>query len=466
MTTKAIVIGASVAGLMAARALSDRADEVVIFERDDIPDGPDPRGGVPQGRHAHALLGAGDKVMKAWFPGLRAQLVEKGAVELQGENVWWYEGGGFKVRSSWGASVLTFSRPLLEHNLRQRVRQLPNVTLVSPATIDDFIVVGDRVVGVVVDGKVHNADLIVDCSGRYTRSVELLQAKGFAPPTIEQVEVGLVYRSVLLRRGENDFDGQSAQISPDFPDQSRRAVLLPIEGDRWLLTLIGMHGDVPPADEQGFSDYARSLPTPFIADVFDGVEKISQPVAHRLPSSQWRRFDKLERHPRGFLVLGDAVTSFNPIYGQGMTSASLQAQSLHELLATEPLSSPHLARKHYKRVTKIIMGPWSSTVGVDFAHPKTTGKKAWGTGLMNRYLRLAHEASHTSPKVSLKLMQVQNLVAPKSALFNPIMVARVFFASLRSPARTGRGQPRPKVFVGKQAPSIAFPGRPAERLAL
>jgi len=445
--TRAVVIGASMAGLAAARVLSEHVDHVDIFERDQLPETADVRPGVPQARHAHALLGAGDQLLTRWFPGIHEQLVAGGAAEVGGEEVWWYEGGGFKVRSSWGTKAVVSSRPFLEHTVRQRVGALSAVDIHSGSVVRELLIDNDRVAGVMIDGQPQLADLVVDCSGRNTKMLDQLTTAGFPAPRVVQVKVDLAYRSRVLRRGPADFDGRSAQISPGFPDQPRAAILLPMEGERWILTLAAMHGDAAPNDDEAFRGFARSLPSLLVADVLEGAEVLSPIMTYRLPSSQWRHFEKLERWPAGYLALGDAVCSFNPIYGQGMSSAALQARALGIVLARVGLSSPLLAREHYQKAARVVADPWMLAVGADFRHPSTTGPKPAGTDLFNRYLAKVHLASHVSPAVNRQLMQVQNLLAPWTSLLRPAMVGQVLLAARRSPVSRGGTSPTPRYMV-------------------
>jgi 2-polyprenyl-6-methoxyphenol hydroxylase-like FAD-dependent oxidoreductase len=433
------------AGLVTARVLSEYVDHVEIVERDEITDAPEHRRGVPQGRHAHAILAAGEQRIAHWFPGIIDELEAGGAIRSTGFGSWWHQGGSYKVRADWGSTALCASRPFLETTVRRNLLRRANVTLSTGVSVDGLIVDGDHVSGVVFDGRERRADLVVDCSGRHTRFLDQLERAGFPTPEVSSVKVEMAYGTRILRRRADDFDGALALIVGDPVDSGRIGVLLPMEDDRWILTLGGNHGDVPPTDDEEYLRFARSLPAPLIADVLERAEALSPVMSHRLPSSQRRHFEKLDRRPAGFVALGDAVCSFNPIYGQGMSSAALQAEALGTAVGRHGIGSSKMAADFYRRAAKVVANPWMIAVGADFASPKTTGPKPPGTDLINRYLAKVQLASHVSVRVQSQLMLVQNLLAPPQSLMKPAMIARVLRAARRSPVVTGVPAPQPKV---------------------
>lgn len=445
MTTSAIVIGASMAGLLTARALSDHVDRVEVVERDTLTDDPLPRRGVPQGRHAHAILASGEQLIARWFPAVVAELEAGGAARVCGTDAWWHQAGAYKVRTDWGGAALCVSRPFLEATVRAHLRRLPKVTVCSGVSVDGLVIDDTRVTGVVVDGQHHRADLVVDCSGRHTRFVDQLEQAGFAAPGVSHIKIDMAYGTRILRRRPDDFDGTMSVIVGGADADFRAAVLLPIEGDRWILTLAGFHGDVPPTDDDGYVAFARSLPSPLIADLLARAEPLSPVMTHRMATSQRRHFDRLRRWPAGFIALGDAVCSFNPMYGQGMSSAALQADSLGTIVGRHGAASPKVARLHYRRAARIVDNPWRIAAGADFTHPQTSGPKPLGTDVVNRYIAKVMLASHVSPHVQSQLIRVQNLLAPPQSLMAPRTMIRVLRAARRSPVVTGLAETGPVV---------------------
>jgi len=434
MGTRAIVIGASMAGLLTARVLSEHADEVLVLERDELPIDNEQRRGVPQGRHAHALLAAGEQLVEEWFPGIVDELVAAGAVRGDGGDSRWYQSGAFKVRTDTGVPATCMSRPLLEGTVRRRVSQRPNVTVRSGVGVGSLVVSGPRITGVVVDGDAVGSDLVVDCTGRNSRFLDQLASAAFDAPAISAVKIDMSYATRILRRRDGDLDATFGIIAPTPPFDNRFGVLLPLEGDRWILTMGGFHGDTCPTDDEGYLAFARSLAVPFLADLLERAEVLSPVMTHRMATSQRRHVEKMRHAPAGFLVLGDAICSFNPIYGQGMSSAAQQAKALENCLGRQALGSSSLAHSFYRKAAKVVDNPWQIAVGGDFLHPSTTGPKPPGTDLVNRYVGKVQLASHVSPDVLTALTRVQNLLDPPPSLMRPSMMWKVRRAARRSPA--------------------------------
>ncbi len=423
MSGKVIVVGASMAGLLAARAAAEHGHQVLVLERDELPEDGASRRGVPQGRHAHAILAAGKRRIEAWFPGITDDLVARGALVGDGGDAIWWQAGALKVRADVGVEAVSASRPLLESTVRQRLRAMGNVEVRSAVSVDELLLSGATVCGVVVDGASLRADLVIDATGRHTRSIDQLAAAGVPAPPVSRVEIDMSYATRLLPRSAGDIDGAMyCIVAPTPPFENRFGVLLPIEGDRWILTIGGFHGDAAPTDEAGYQRYARSLPHPMIADLLERVEPLTPVMTHRLSSNQRRHFNKAAVVPAGYLAIGDAVCSFNPIYGQGMSSAALQAEQLELVLRRGKLGSPASIKAFYRKAAKVVNNPWQVAAGSDFLHPATTGPKPPGTDLINRYVGRVQLATHVSPKALAQMQRVQNLLAPPPSLMTPQML--------------------------------------------
>ena len=436
----AVVVGASMAGLLAARVLSDRFEQVTVVERDELPLDADARKGVPQGRHAHGLLPAGERVIRSLFPGLVEELIEAGAQNVAVSDGRWWQGGGYRVEAPDAPRGTFFSRPFLEGGVRRRLLALPNVGILAAAAKGLDADADGRVRGLrLADGAAeatYRADLVVDASGRGSAAGRWLEEIGYEAPPVAQVHVDMAYASRLFTRTPGALpDGTFLVTISDPPHGKRFGVAFPIEGDRWIVTIAGCHGDRPPTDDDGYLAFARSLPTPDVADIVAGERPVGPVVTHRLPSSQWRHFHALKRHPAGFLALGDSICSFNPIYGQGMSSAAQQAAALGRCLdATGGASSPELAKAFYKAARKVIANPWSIAAGGDFLFPETTGPKPPGTDVINRYVGRAIVAAQHDPAVAKALWDVQGLLSPPPSLMKPSMAVRVLRAGRRGPS--------------------------------
>lgn len=433
----AIIIGASISGLLAARVLSDYFDRVTLFDRDTLPDAIECRDGVPQGRHGHGLLASGFQGLKQLFPTLERELLDAGALpgDIVG-NVRWFQHGHYKAKFISGLGGLLLSRPLLETTIRRQVLRIPNVTIQPDVHALGLIADADRVHGVLTQrpglGVQHTAaDLVVDASGRGSRSPEWLAELGYASPAVEHVRIDLGYTTRTFERRPGDLDGDlGAIIAPKPPHSLRVGFMLAMEGNRWMVTLGGWMGEHAPADADGYVEFARTLARPDIYEVIRDATQLTDAVRFVVPSNLRRRYDRLARFPNHYLVIGDALCSFNPLYGQGMSVATLEALALADCLRASAFGA-QLWRTFLKRAARIIETPWAIAAGSDFAFPGVTGPRPAGTGVVNWYLDRVHRAASTDRIVCRAFFDVANLLRPASTLFSPRIVARVAKACLR-----------------------------------
>lgn len=431
----ALVIGSSMAGLLATRVLSDYFAQVTLLERDPVQDRPESRKGQPQTRHLHGLLERGRSIINRLFPGIIQALVDGGAFTGDmGETMRWYHFDGYKVQFTCGLKSVHMSRPFLEWNIRRRVLARPNVTLIPLCRAEQLTTTPDRsrVTGVEVtyyeDGKRVDriaADLVVDATGRGSASPKWLQAMGYERPAEKKVKVNIGYATRTYRRRPGDLVGaELIMIVGTPPHCNRGAYMFPIEGDRWMLTAAGFRQQRPPADEAGFYEYIRNLPAPDAFNIIRHAEPLSDIVTHNFPSNLRRQYEKLTRFPEGYLVIGDAVGSFNPIYGQGMSSSAMQADLLDQILSQR--SHHHgLWQPYFKAIGKLIDIPWQLAVGEDFRYPETEGPKPFATDQVNAYVARVHKATHHDPVVYDQFLKVMNLIAPAASLMHPRIAWRV-----------------------------------------
>ena len=441
---RVVVVGGSLAGLLTARALADHADEVVVLERDRLPATVTPRGRVPQGRHLHLLLAAGLDLLREWFPGVEEQLEGLGAVQVDGTGAWVHQGGAYRARGDWGRPGISQTRPLLEHVVRTRVAALPGVTVEDHVTVDGVTRVGGRVTGVLANGRERPADLVVDCSGRSSRIAHDLAATHVLDPPVTRIGIDIGYASFLMRRSPDDFEGQFL-VCIENPGSFRGGAVLPVEGNRWQVTLAGVHGDAPLPTDEGVTTFAASLSTPAAGQLIARCERLSDIATYRFPSSRRRHYEKVRALPPGLVTLGDASSSFDPIYGQGMTSAALQAAALAETVSRVGIAAADLPRRFHRRAARIIDAPWRIAVGGDFGHPATNGPRPLGTAQLNGYVRRVVRASHSSVPVARSFNRVLQLADPPAALVHPALVARVLREARRSPFATGAPVRHPRV---------------------
>jgi 2-polyprenyl-6-methoxyphenol hydroxylase-like FAD-dependent oxidoreductase len=445
----AIVIGGSIGGLVAAQALAGRFDQVTVLDRDVLPTGPEDRRGVPQSAHAHALLIRGRLALEELFPGLTDELVAGGAVPFDpGDDLLFYQMGALRVRFPSGKLGTSLTRAFLESSLRSRVRASPNVTVRDQVSVCGLTGVTGRVTGVELDDEGPlKADLVVDATGRSgSRTEPWLEKLGCPAPDTTTVKIDVGYTTRLLKRRPGDLpDGALLYLmSATPPHDKRAAAAFAVEGDRWVVTLGGWHRHHAPVDPAGFAAFADKLPFPYMADLVANAEPLDDLDARKFhyPMARRRYFEKLRRLPDGYVALGDAICSFNPLYGQGMTVATLEAIELGHKFDRRGVASARMAREFYRAAGKIIDTPWQMSTGSDFCYPETVGPRPAGTDMVNRYVRQVMLASHVSPKVHNVILDVQHLLAPPSAIFRPVTLARTLRAARRSPAY-GQAAPLP-----------------------
>lgn len=434
----AVVIGASVAGLLAARALADCFERVTVLERETLPAEPEPRKGVPQGHHIHLLLRSGADAIETFYPGFFKELVQLGGVPVDFSTTEgsWFQHGVWKQRPREPLLVHSQTRPLLEQHLRTRLAAIPSVKIVEQCRTVGLELDGDRsrVIGVLIkrsgegmpsEAELMKSDLIVDASGRNSATPKWLESVGFAQPEETSVAVRIGYAT---RFYEAPLRGWKAlAVYPRAPVSTKSGVVFRVEGDRWIVTLMGCLGDYPPIDEGGFLEFARQLDDSAVYDWLQTAMPLGPAVPYRYPSHLRRRYERLTRFPEGLLVSGDALCSFNPVYGQGMSVCALEALALRDCLLRETPGDP-LWRAFFKAAARIIEGPWSAATGSDFLHPRVQGQRPPCAALRNWYLDRVLKATGRDSKVSTCFFEVVHLLRKPSALFRPELLVRVLFA--------------------------------------
>jgi len=440
----ALVIGGSMAGLLTARVLSERFERVTIVERDHFPEGPTFRKGVPQSRHLHVFMMRGRMISDRLFPGLNEELEEAGAVSVDSANDFeWLTPAGFAPRFPSGLPVLMCSRELLEWTIRARVAALPRVSFLEKTEVTGLLPTpdGKGIAAVEIrsraakddvesQGPLLRADLVVDASGRNSNASKWLEALGYAPPEETYVNSHLGYASRTYRhpeRFDRDWKGLNAQAAP--PEFTRGGVLLPLEGNRWMVTLSGVGGDYPPTDEAGFMDFARSLRTPLLYEAIRDAEPLGGISGYRDTENRRRHYEKLSRQPNNFLVTGDAACAFNPVYAQGMTTAALGAETLEACLREQRAADGNyagLSKRFQKKLAKVNSASWLLATGEDFrARGVEGGRATFATRLTHRYMDRVLALSLRDTDVRQAFLEVFHMLKPPTALFGPSIVAKV-----------------------------------------
>jgi 2-polyprenyl-6-methoxyphenol hydroxylase-like FAD-dependent oxidoreductase len=421
-----VVIGASVAGLLAASAISEYFDRVTILEREVLPPPGEGRRAVPQGRHLHALLPGGLAAIEELLPGFEAELVAGGAVRCESmQEIRFVASGHEMSRDAASATYILSSRPYVEGDLRRRVRALPNVELVDGVSAQGLVagLDGVSVAGVQLANEVITCDLVVVATGRAAQLPGWLEALGYSAPAEEELTVNIRYASRHYSIPDGYLGGDKLILITAAPGRPRGMGLVAQEDGTWLLTLVGYGPEhKPPTDDAGYIGFLASVaPADVLAGVLAGAP-LDDVVTHAFPASRRRRYERLARFPGGLIALGDAISSFNPVYGQGMSVAALQAVALRRILAS---GSDHLSRRYFRAASKIVDIAWDLAIGSDLSLPEVEGERSIPTRLSNAWSERILKAAEYDPYVAEVFGSVTDLLARPEVLLRPRFVWRV-----------------------------------------
>jgi 2-polyprenyl-6-methoxyphenol hydroxylase-like FAD-dependent oxidoreductase len=428
----AIVVGASMAGLLAARVLSGSYDRVTVIDRDALPHRlNENRRAVSQGLHAHGLQPGGQQAIESLLPGLRAEALEAGGLPLKAALDMRMNLGGHDIRRvRVDGDYAVVSRPLLEGLVRRRVRAIENVTIRDRCAVGALLADGERVVGVRAkdcapgsDEQALHADLVVAASGRGGKVPAWIAALGWEKPVEERVGVDVTYASRHLRRAPGSFGDDRLVLSGATPQRPRCMCLVAEEDGRWNLTLQGYGaGHRPPTDDAGYLAFLATVAEPGVLATLEQAEPLSEVSTYAFPASLRRRYDKLKRFPEGLLVMGDALCSFNPIYGQGMSVAALEAVALRRCLRD---GDRRLAKRFFKAVNGPVGDAWKLARGSDIEMPLVEGKATLPDRLAGRYMnRLLAVAEHDD-EVARAFVEAMAMLARPASLLRPAIARRV-----------------------------------------
>ncbi|WP_375765590.1 FAD-dependent oxidoreductase [Archangium gephyra] len=453
----AVVYGGSIAGLIAAGVLSRRFERVTLVERDRFEDGPQARKGVPQAQHAHSLLTRGLDILGDVFPGISEDLKAAGGLIVDmTEHHAWCMGGVWLPRGRIGLDMTCQSRPLLEWVIRRRLQALPNVRVVDGREVTGFLTSPDkaRVTGIRLQApgggpeETLEAHLVADASGRGSRAPQWLEALGY--PRVEEthIHVDVRYATRLYHRPRNFEPGwEILSLSPRLPEQPRVGTIQRIEGDRWLVMLGGWLGDGPSTtDDADFLEFARGLPQPHLYEALRNAEPYGPIHHYRFSHNQRRHYERMPRFPEGLTVVGDAFCSFNPIYGQGMTTGALQAQALDECLRQ---GLDGVAQRYRRQVGQLLSTPWTMATSGDLRFPQVEGKRPPGYALTNWYGDRFQQLATHDLEALRTFMRVMHMVESPAALGSPRMLLKVL--TTRSPPSSQAHAPVPMAIPRNQA---------------
>ena len=439
----AVIIGGSIGGLLAARVLSEHGLRVTVVDRDEMPTEPAHRKGVPQSRHTHGLLARGFEIFEELLPGLGADLVERGALiqDLQ-RDIIWYSDDYLIRRAPSGLTILLVSRPTLEAYVRSRVSALPNVTILANTEALGLVQDFGRISGVRIAGPEQTTTLstrlVIDASGRSNRGPAWLSELGYPDIAEDVVRANLVYVSREYRRvpGAQDFTGIIHSHHPGNPVGGGTAAT---DGNRWLVTMLGMGDDAPPAVAGEFEEFAARMAGDELHDLVTTALPITELTRFRIGPSVRRRYERAGRLPEGFIALGDSLCCFNPAYGQGMTTAAMAAMWLRTCLKD---GADGLTQRYFRGVRRIIDVPWDITVGNDLRFPEVTGPRTPRLRILNAHMARVFRAASTDTTVGGTFLRVANFTAAPTSLVSPRMMWRVWRGrhGRPTPARQSRAR--------------------------
>lgn len=430
-STHAVVIGGSMAGLLATRVLSEHFDRVTVIERDKLPAGPEYRNGVPQSRHLHTLLAHGETLLEALFPGFGEELESYGVPCVQwGWDTRFVTKGRLLPRFDSGMVSHTATRTTLEWVVRQRVQGLTNVTILPEHDVE--CVMGGRddqlPIGVVVRGRINRreriieADFVVDASGRGSKAPEWLSEMGYSQPQETVVNANLGYATCWYQLPEDaTYDWKTIAVQ-SHPEQgnNRAGGAFIVEDNQLVVTVAGVNKDYPPTDEDGFMAFVQSLASPIIYETIKDLQPITSIYGYRRTANRIRHYEKLSKMPERFIVMGDAACAFNPIYGQGMTTAALEATALRQLLEQHDPFDPGFSMRFQEALAKAVKQPWLMATGDDLSYPETEGKRPNALErAAQHYVNAVFHAMYHDTDLAAAFLRVMNLKDPITALLHP-----------------------------------------------
>lgn len=436
--THVVIIGSSISGLLAARVFSDYVDQISVIEKDVMQGSiEDIRPSLPQSHHQHILLLRGKQIFESLFPGFDQELEAVGAPLIDySQDCELHLPQGKLPRFPSDLKIRPCRRPTIDWVIRRRLSKFEQIKFISGARVKQLMLSSERnrVTGVVYQQKNSDqacelsADLVIDTSGRGSRSRKWLQQAGYSKvPTIE-VNPHLSYASQLYQFPE-DYDGASIEVAPHAPDNPRAAGFWRVDRDQWLLTLIAMNGEPSPSNEVDFQKFCRQLGTLKIADAVSRAAPLGPIYTHKGTKNCWHHYHKVKRLPAGFIVMGDALCAFNPFHGQGMTIAAMTAQVLEGLIAQgiDQHFSMSWCKRYFSRAAKNFNAAWMVAISEDMRWPTTEGRNIdWKLKLSYSYMDKVIEACRHDPKLTKYCLEIANMVRSPLDLARPDIASRVF----------------------------------------
>ncbi|HHK5536814.1 TPA: FAD-dependent oxidoreductase [Bacillus mobilis] len=434
MFNKAIVIGGSIAGKLAAKALSTIFKEVIIIEAGERWDGKASRKRVPQSSHPHVLLKGGEKAIEELFPAITNELIEAGSIVNNfTRDIKWHQFGLWKQQFIGKVHMIQQSRFLLEWHIQKRIDGISNVTTKYRTSVEGLLV--DRNLNKVCGVKAKcietssqeeiQADIVVDASGFGSKSIAWLGEHNIEVQE-EKVRIDLFYATRLFKLKENEkFDCCNMLMSPSFPDNPYGVLIQTIEDHRYFVTFSGYANEKAPQTDEDFYNFAENLSISNVTDFLNKAEAISDIKTYKIPYQVRRRFDLVNDLPERLLVVGDAHCRFDPVFGQGVSVAAMEAHQLQLLLQRRQILNKAFTQQFYKRTAHIIQTPWEMTTTEISRHPQLKRELSIKQKFQQWYTKQIYQLSATDSDVYIRLVRVMNLIRSPLHLFHPKVLLAV-----------------------------------------
>ncbi|MCU4767399.1 FAD-dependent oxidoreductase [Bacillus toyonensis] len=434
MFNKAIVIGGSMAGKFAAKALSTSFKEVIILEVGDKWDGKASRKRVPQSDHPHVLLKGGEKAIEELFPTITNELIKAGSIINNfTRDLKWHQFGLWKQPFIGEVHMIQQSRPLLEWHIQKRIDQISNITITYKTLVNGLLVDGklNKVCGVKVkyletgmQEEVH-ADIVVDASGFGSKSMEWLREYEIEVQE-EKVRIDLFYATKMFQLKENEeLDCCNMLMSPSFPKNPYGVLIQTIEDNRYFVTFSGYANEKAPQTDDEFYDFAENLSISNVTEFLNKAEGITDIKTYKIPYQVRRRFDLVNNVPEGLLVVGDAQCRFDPVFGQGVSVAAMEAHQLQLLLQSRKQLDKTFTQQFYKKTADIIEIPWDMTTTEISRHPQLKRELTTKQKFQLWYTKQIYRLSASDSDVYIRLVRVMNLIRSPFHLFHPKVLLAV-----------------------------------------
>lgn len=442
-----VVIGGSVAGLISAQILSKYFKRVIVIEKDKIVSGLEMRKSTPQAIHPHILLAKGTRILSSIFPNFINAVVEAGAVPVDiSKDSLFFVGGDWQPRFKSDLNCYLCSRILLESVIRKQILENKNVHFVDGATVEKIIpdakktlVTGVNIKRIGSDESTHeeviDGDLIVDASGKNSKTPEWLYGLGFDTPEETHVDSNIGYASQYYQIPES-FGTQTrlVLVFNNPPYQPKMGGIISVEDNKWLVGLYSIGKDLPSTKPDEFLEFARNLAHPKVYDIIKNAKPISQIYGYRIKGSRLVHYENLDSWPKNYIVIGDAVCTFNPFYGQGMTVAALGAQVLDKCLKiyfNEIGDEKNFAKFFQKELFKTNSHPWILATGEDLRWPTTKGKKPrLLIRLVQKYVDSVFLTTPHSKLATKYFQEMIHMIRSPSFLFHPVIFVKVLWKSI------------------------------------